>query len=114
VIVHSAMVPSIAEESGKKGVKGLVIISTGFKEVGPDGAELERQVSAIAQKYSMRMIGHNCLGVINADPAVKLNASFASGMPVEGSIAFASQSGALGGAVLDYATGENIGSSKFI
>src|SRR2546422_454806 len=114
VIVPAPIVPSVVEESGKKGVKGLVIISAGFKEVGPDGAELERQVSSIAQKYSMRMIGPNCLGVINADPNVRLNASFASGMPVEGSIAFASQSGALGEAVLDYASGENIGFSKFI
>ncbi len=114
VIVPAPVVPSVVEESGKKGVKGLVIISAGFKEVGPDGAELERQVSSIAQKYSMRMIGPNCLGVINADPNVRLNASFASGMPVEGSIAFASQSGALGEAVLDYASGENIGFSKFI
>jgi len=114
VIVPAPIVPSIVEESGRKGVKGLVIISAGFKEVGPDGAELERQVFSIAQKYSMRMIGPNCLGVINADPTVRLNASFASGMPVEGSIAFASQSGALGEAVLDYASGENIGFSKFI
>jgi len=114
VIVPAPIVPRIVEESGKKGVKGLVIISAGFKEVGPDGAELERQVFSIAQKYSMRMIGPNCLGVINADPTVRLNASFASGMPVEGSIAFASQSGALGEAVLDYASGENIGFSKFI
>jgi acetyltransferase len=114
VIVPAPIVPSVVEESGKKGVKGLVIISAGFKEVGPDGAELERQVCAIAQKYSMRMIGPNCLGVINADPNVRLNASFASGMPMEGSIAFASQSGALGEAVLDYASGENIGFSKFI
>jgi acetyl coenzyme A synthetase (ADP forming)-like protein len=114
VIVPAHVVPSVVEESGKKGVRGLVIISAGFKEVGPDGAELERQVSSIAQKYSMRMIGPNCLGVINADPNVRLNASFASGMPVKGSIAFASQSGALGEAVLDYASGENIGFSKFI
>ena len=114
VIVPSPIVPSVVEESGKKGVKGLVIISAGFKEVGPEGAELERQVFSIAQKYSMRMIGPNCLGVINADPNVRLNASFASGMPAEGSIAFASQSGALGEAVLDYASGENIGFSKFI
>ena len=114
VIVPAPVVPSVVEESGKKGVKGLVIISAGFKEVGADGAELERQVFSIAQKYSMRMIGPNCLGVINADPKVRLNASFASGMPVEGSIAFASQSGALGEAVLDYASGENIGFSKFI
>ena len=114
VIVPAPVVATVVEESGKKGVKGLVIISAGFKEVGPDGAELERQVFSIAQKYSMRMIGPNCLGVINADPTVRLNASFASGMPVEGSIAFASQSGALGEAVLDYASGENIGFSKFI
>ena len=114
VIVPAPIVPSVVEESGRKGVKGLVIISAGFKEVGPDGAELERQVSSIAQKYSIRMIGPNCLGVINADPAVRLNASFASGMPLEGSIAFASQSGAIGEAVLDYAGRENIGISKFI
>jgi acetate---CoA ligase (ADP-forming) len=114
VIVPAPVVPSVVEDSGKKGVKGLVIISAGFKEVGTDGAELERQVFSIAQKYSMRMVGPNCLGVINADPNVRLNASFASGMPIEGSIAFASQSGALGEAVLDYASGENIGFSKFI
>jgi acetate---CoA ligase (ADP-forming) len=114
VIVPAPIVPSVVEDSGRKGVKGLVIISAGFKEVGADGAELERRVFSIAQKYSMRMIGPNCLGVINADPTVRLNASFASGMPLEGSIAFASQSGALGEAVLDYASGENIGFSKFI
>ena len=114
VIVPASIVPTVVEESGKKGAKGLVIISAGFKEVGADGAELEQQVRAIAQKYSMRMIGPNCLGVINTDSSVQLNASFASGMPVEGSIAFASQSGALGEAVLDYASGENIGFSKFI
>jgi acetate---CoA ligase (ADP-forming) len=114
VIVPASIVPTVVEESGKRGAKGLVIISAGFKEVGADGAELERQVCAIAQKYSMRVVGPNCLGVINADPSVRLNASFASGMPAEGSIAFASQSGALGEAVLDYASGENIGFSKFI
>ncbi len=114
VIVPASIVPNVVEESGMKGVKGLVVISAGFKEVGADGAELERQVFSIAQKYSMRMIGPNCLGIINTNPAVRLNASFASRMPMEGSVAFASQSGALGEAVLDYASGENIGFSKFI
>ncbi len=114
VIVPAPIVPSVVEDSGKKGVKGLVVISAGFKEVGAEGADLERQVFSIAQRYSMRMVGPNCLGVINADPSVRLNASFASGMPEPGSIAFASQSGALGEAVLDYAAGENIGFSKFI
>ncbi len=114
VVVPSAIVPAVTEECGKKGVKGLIIISAGFKECGQDGATLERQVTSLAQKYSMRMVGPNCLGTINTDPEVRLNASFASQMPLEGSIAFASQSGALGEAVIDYATGEGIGFSKFI
>ncbi len=114
VVVPAAVVPSVTEECGKKGVKSLIIISAGFKEVGQDGAALEHQVSSLAQKYSMRMVGPNCLGTINTDPEVRLNASFASQMPVEGSIAFASQSGALGEAVIDYAAGEGIGFSKFI
>jgi acetate---CoA ligase (ADP-forming) len=114
VVVPAAVVPGVIEDCGKKGVKGLIVISAGFKEVGQDGAALEHQVSALAQKYSMRMIGPNCLGTINTDPDVRLNASFASQMPVEGSIAFASQSGALGEAVIDYAAGEGIGFSKFI
>src|SRR5438309_1320070 len=114
VVVPAAVVPAVTEECGKKGVKGLIIISAGFKEVGQDGATLERQVASLAQKYSMRMVGPNCLGTINTDPEVRLNASFASQMPLEGSIAFASQSEALGEAVIDYATGEGIGFSKFI
>src|SRR5713101_4599432 len=114
VVVPAAVVPAVTEECGKKGVKGLIIISAGFKEVGQDGAALERQVISLAQKYSMRMVGPNCLGTINTDPEVRLNASFASQMPLEGSIAFALQSGALGEAVIDYATGEGIGFSKFV
>jgi acetate---CoA ligase (ADP-forming) len=114
VVVPAAVVPSVTEQCGEKGVKGLIVISAGFREVGEDGADLERRVFAIAQKYSMRLVGPNCLGTINTDPLVRLNASFASQMPMKGSIAFASQSGALGEAVIDYATGENIGFSKFI
>jgi len=114
VVVPAAAVPAITEECGKKGVKGLIVISAGFKEIGQDGAALERQVASLAQKYSMRMVGPNCLGTINTDPEVRLNASFASQMPLEGSIAFASQSGALGEAVIDYAASEGIGFSKFI
>src|SRR5438093_3485630 len=114
VVVPAAVVPSVTEACGKKGVKSLIVISAGFKEVGQEGAALEHQVASLAQKYSMRMVGPNCLGTINTDPAVRLNASFASRMPLEGSIAFASQSGALGEAVIDYASGEGIGFSKFI
>jgi acetyl coenzyme A synthetase (ADP forming)-like protein len=114
VVVPAAVVPAVTEDCGKKGVKSLIIISAGFKEVGQDGAALEHQVASLAQKYSMRLVGPNCLGTINTDPTIRLNASFASQMPIEGSIAFASQSGALGEAVIDYAAGENIGFSKFI
>jgi acetate---CoA ligase (ADP-forming) len=114
IVVPSAVVPHVTEDCGKKGVKGLIIISAGFKETGAEGAQLENQVASIAKKYSMRMIGPNCLGTINTDPAVRLNTSFASQMPAEGSIAFASQSGALGEAVIDYAAGESIGFSKFV
>jgi len=114
IVVPAAVVPDVTEDCGKRGVKGLIVISAGFKEIGQDGAALERQVASLAQKYSMRMVGPNCLGAINTDPEVRLNASFASQMPLEGSIAFASQSGALGEAVIDYAAGEGIGFSKFI
>jgi acetate---CoA ligase (ADP-forming) len=114
IVVPASAVSSVTEQCGKKGVKGLIIISAGFKEVGGDGVDLERQVLSLAQKYSMRLVGPNCLGAINTDTGVRLNASFASQMPVRGSIAFASQSGALGEAVIDYATGEGIGFSKFI
>lgn len=114
IVVPSMAVPNVVEDCGKKGVKGLVVISAGFKEVGGEGVQLESQIASIVQKYSMRMIGPNCLGVMNTDPTTRLNASFASSMPAQGSIAFASQSGALGEAVIDYASGEKIGFSKFI
>ncbi len=114
VIVPAAIVPKVVEQCGSSGVKGLVIISAGFKEVGEKGAELERQAVAIARKYSMRVIGPNCLGIINTDASTRLNSSFASKMPDQGSIAFASQSGALCAAILDYAKGEKIGFSKFV
>jgi acetyltransferase len=114
VIVPAAAVPEVVEECGKNGVKGLVIISAGFKEVGKEGAELENETAAIAKKHSMRLIGPNCLGVINTDTNVQLNTSFATKMPAQGSIAFASQSGALCAAILDFARGEKIGFSKFV
>jgi acetate---CoA ligase (ADP-forming) len=115
VIVYPSSVCHLAlEQCGQKGVKSAVIISAGFKEVGPAGAERERNIVEIARKYNMSLIGPNCLGVINTDPAVSLNASFARAMPEEGNIAFLSQSGALCTAVLDYARGKHIGFSKFV
>jgi len=100
------------EDCAEKKVPAVIIITAGFKEVGREGAELERKVVACARKSGMRLVGPNCLGLIST--GVNLNASFAAGMPEKGNIAFLSQSGAFGTAVLDWAIGERIGFSKFI
>jgi len=99
---------------GEKGVKGVIVISAGFREVGPAGIEREQRIKDICKEYHISLIGPNCLGVINTDPKTMLNASFARKMPAQGRIAFLSQSGALCTAVLDYARGKNIGFSKFV
>jgi len=115
IIVFPSSVCHLAlEQCGQKGVKAAIIISAGFREVGPAGVDRERQAQEIAAKHGINLIGPNCLGAINTDPSVSLNASFARKMPAEGSIAFLSQSGALCTAVLDYARGKHIGFSKFI
>ena len=114
VIVPAPVVPRIVEECGESGVRGLVVISAGFKEVGEEGATLERETAETGRKYSIRLVGPNCLGVVNTSLQTRLNSSFASKMPMEGSIAFASQSGVLCAAILDYASGEKIGFFKFV
>jgi acetyltransferase len=105
-------VPEIVEQCGKAGIKGLVIISAGFKEIGAEGKALEDKILEIKKKYGIRIIGPNCLGVIR--PSIKLNATFINRMPKSGNIAFISQSGALGSAILDWAIQENIGFSNFV
>jgi acetyltransferase len=114
IIVPSEAVSSVLEECGEKGVKAAIIITAGFKEIGNKGAELENKVKEISRKYHMPFVGPNCLGVINADPKISFNATFARRMPRSGNIAFISQSGALGVAALEYAQEENIGLSKFV
>lgn len=115
VLVFPSSVMHLAlEQCGQKGIKGAIIISAGFKEVGGQGIQREEQIKEIARKYGISFIGPNCLGVINTDPSVMLNASFARKMPEEGKIAFISQSGALCTAVLDYAQAKHIGFSKFV
>ena len=115
VIVFPSSVCHLAmEQCGEKGVKAAVVISAGFREVGGAGLEREAQLKRIAARHGIRIVGPNCLGAINTDPAVRLNASFARKMPAQGSIAFLSQSGALCTAVLDYARGKHIGFSKFV
>lgn len=115
VIVYPGSVCHMAvEQCGQKGIKSMIIISAGFRETGAAGMEREKKVKELADKYGISFIGPNCLGVINTDPAVRMNASFARKMPDEGNIAFISQSGALCTAVLDYAIAKHIGFSKFV
>jgi len=105
-------VPEVVEQCGKAGIKGLIIISAGFKEIGPEGKALEDKILEIKQKYDLRIIGPNCLGIIR--PSIRLNATFINKMPRPGNVAFISQSGALGTAILDWAVHENVGFSYFV
>lgn len=114
LVFPSSVCHMALEQCGQKGIKSVIIISAGFREVGEAGLEKEKQLIDIAKKYDMSFIGPNCLGVINTDPETNLNASFAREMPERGNIAFLSQSGALCTAVLDYARAKHIGFSKFI
>lgn len=102
------------EESVRKGIKGVVIVSAGFREVGGEGLEIENNIVSICRNAGVRLVGPNCLGVINPIPSISLNASFSARMPAAGNISFISQSGALCTAVLDFAADRDIGFSKFI
>jgi acetyltransferase len=112
IATPAKFVPEVVEQCGKAGIIGLVIISAGFKEIGPKGKALEDRILEIKEKYNLRIIGPNCLGVIR--PSIHLNATFANKMPKPGNVAFISQSGALGTAILDWAVHENIGFSNFV
>ena len=112
IAVPAKIVPSVVEECGLKGVKGIVVISAGFKEIGQEGAILQAEVGKIAKKHGMRVIGPNCLGFMNT--SIGLNASFAGRTALPGNIAFISQSGALGTAMLDWSMQNNIGFSYFV
>lgn len=105
-------VPELVTECGEVGVKSIIIISAGFKEAGKEGREREQHIKDIAQAYDMRVLGPNCLGFLH--PAKKLNASFCPNLPKKGSIAFLSQSGAMGTAILDWAVEKNIGFRYFV
>ncbi len=112
VIVPNKVVSQVIEDCGKKGIKGAVIISAGFKEAGIEGKKLEEAVVQTAQKYGIRLVGPNCVGLINSDPKVSMNASFTKEMPKFGNISLVSQSGAICGAMLEYAKIKEIGFSK--
>ena len=112
VVVPDRFVATVLEECGQKGVRGVVVITAGFREVGGEGLKKEKELVDIVRRYDMRMLGPNCLGVI--DTICPLNASFARGMPKRGEIAMMSQSGALLMAIHDWALGEGVGFSRFV
>ena len=114
ITVPKQHVLAVAEECGAAGVQALTIISAGFREVGGEGIERERRLMEVVRRYGMRMVGPNCMGVLNADPAVSMNATFAPSMPPFGRAAFVSQSGAMGLSVLDYAQEYGIGICQFV
>ncbi len=112
IVTPAASVPGIIHDCGEEGVKAAIVISAGFKEIGPAGVELERQTLLEARKANMRIIGPNCLGVMS--PLTGLNATFASTIARPGNVGFISQSGALCTAVLDWSLREMVGFSAFI
>lgn len=114
ITVPSSLVLAAVDDAARKGVRALVTITAGFKEIGGDGVALEEELRRRVRDAGIRMVGPNCMGLINMDPEVRLNASFAAGCPPVGNVAFASQSGALGEAILDTAAELGLGLSSFV
>lgn len=112
VVVPRDAVASVIQDSVKKGVKAAVVITAGFREIGPEGAKAEREIVRIAREGGLRLLGPNCLGHI--DTHTHLNVTFAAKMPRQGDISFISQSGALFSAILDMADTERVGFAKFV
>ncbi|MGZ5498543.1 MAG: bifunctional acetate--CoA ligase family protein/GNAT family N-acetyltransferase [Candidatus Aminicenantales bacterium] len=113
ICAAAPQVPDLVRECGQAGIRGLIIVSAGFRETGPAGLALEESILAESRRFEgMRILGPNCLGIIS--PALSLNASFAGAMPHAGHVAFVSQSGALCTSVLDWAAEEKLGFSHFI
>ncbi len=114
VVVPAAHVLGVVEECIAKGVKALVVISAGFSEVGTEGRALEAALLDVVREAGVRMVGPNCMGLLNTDPAVQLNATFSPVYPPAGGVAMSSQSGALGLAILDHARQLGLGISTFV
>ena len=114
VAVSAAGVAAVATECGAAGVRALVVLSPGFADAGPEGARRQRELLAICRETGMRLVGPDCLGVLNAAPEVRLHATFAGPMPPSGNVGFLSQSGALGIAMLELAGRLGLGLSSFI
>jgi acetyl coenzyme A synthetase (ADP forming)-like protein len=114
IAVPAKLVSRVADECGKKGVRALIVISDGFKEIGSEGAAREEELADIIRRYSMRVVGPNCMGIINTDDSIKMNATFSPVYPPAGNVAFMSQSGAMGLTILEQANNLNMGVSTFI
>ncbi len=114
IITKNTVVPRVLEECGNKHVGGAVIITAGFKEVDDHGAQLEKKIKQIADKYKIRIIGPNCLGIMNLDKNVMMNATFLKTTPSHGNIALVSQSGAICAALVEDASAQNIGFSAVV
>ncbi len=114
IAVPATEVAAVVEECGAAGVRGAVILSSGFGETGTDGDAVQREVVRRARLHGMRLVGPNCLGVANTSPSVRLDATFANIRPEPGALALASQSGAVGIAILDHAGRVGLGISEFV
>jgi acyl-CoA synthetase (NDP forming)/RimJ/RimL family protein N-acetyltransferase len=113
VVVPAAEVPDALRDCGRKGVKAVIVISAGFAESGPEGAALSAAALRMARRFGMRLLGPNCLGVINTDPAVRLHATFATPRARPGPVALLSESGTIGGVLLDRIGEAGLGASTF-
>ncbi|MCX6157721.1 MAG: acetate--CoA ligase family protein [Ignavibacteriae bacterium] len=114
IMLGKHLVLTAIDECKKKKVKSVIVITAGFKEVGEEGVTLEKELIAKTKKYGMRMLGPNCMGIINTKKEVQMNGTFIKGTPVPGGIGFVSQSGALGAAVLRIIEKYDIGFSQFV
>ena len=114
IVVNQKFVLDTIDQCNQKGIKGLVVITAGFKETGKEGAEAEKQLLAKVREYGMRCVGPNCLGVVNTHPEIRLDGCFAETLPERGHIGFVSQSGALGGGILNILKDLNLGFAQFI
>ncbi|MEX0656046.1 MAG: 4-hydroxybutyrate--CoA ligase [Nitrosopumilaceae archaeon] len=114
IITKNTIVSTVLEECGKKGIRGAIVITAGFKEVDEEGVKLEQQLKEIAKKYNIKIIGPNCLGVMNLAPQTMMNSTFLKVTPKSGEIALVSQSGAICAALVEDASAQGIGFSAVV
>ncbi|MBO7673093.1 acetate--CoA ligase family protein [bacterium] len=114
IVVNAKFVLDTIDQCHQKGITGLCVITAGFKETGAEGAELEKQLLSKVKEYGMRCVGPNCLGVVNTNPEIRMDGCFAESLPERGHIGFVSQSGALGGGILNILKDLNLGFAQFI